>query len=174
MHLTLSDPVEIVDYDPSWEGSFSQLRAQLMEIMGTFPARVEHVGSTSIPGAAAKPIIDIDIVVRSRRDVRGAIRLLEEGGYKHVGDKGIPGREAFESPGGMIAHHLYVVVEGNSARNRHLKFRDYLRSNPEMVRRYSAFKKSLAIQFRNDREAYTEAKTTFVEEALKQAEKGEA
>jgi GrpB-like predicted nucleotidyltransferase (UPF0157 family) len=144
-----------------------------MGIMGTFPAKIEHVGSTSIPGAAAKPIIDIDIVVRSRWDVKRAIRMLEEGGYKHVGDKGIPGREAFESPGGMIAHHLYVVVEGNSAHDRHLKFRDYLRINPEMVHRYSALKKSLANQFRNDREAYTEAKTTFVEDVLRQAEKGE-
>ena len=174
VRLDVPHPVEVVDYDPGWKDSFSRLKAQLVELMGTFPAKIEHVGSTSVPGAAAKPIIDIDVVVRSRLDVKGAIRLLEKGGYRHVGDLGIPGREAFESPGGTVAHHLYVVVEGSPPHISHLRFRDYLRNNPEVRSRYSALKKSLAVRFRDDREAYTDAKTSFVEEALKKAETGEA
>jgi GrpB-like predicted nucleotidyltransferase (UPF0157 family) len=85
------------------------------------------------------------------------------------GDLGISGREAFESPAVLPAHHLYLVVQGNSEHIRHLRFRDYLRNHPEEKERYSALKRSLANRFRNDREAYTDAKSDFVEAVLREA-----
>jgi GrpB-like predicted nucleotidyltransferase (UPF0157 family) len=165
----LTDPVIIVDYDPHWVETFSSLRDRIVEALGCLPSTIEHVGSTSIRGAAAKPIVDIDVVLKSATDVPKAIRALEGAGYKHLGDLGIAGREAFESPANLAPHHLYVVVLGGREHTRHVRFRDYLRSHPKETKRYSALKKSLAQKFRNDREAYTEAKTAFIEAILRRA-----
>jgi GrpB-like predicted nucleotidyltransferase (UPF0157 family) len=163
----MDEPIVVVDYDSRWVSVFLRLRGTLIEGIGALPAAIEHVGSTSIPGAAAKPIIDIDVVLRTGNDLEEAIRLLARMGYRHVGDLGIAGRDAFESPRALPAHHLYVVVRGNSEHMRHLRFRDYLRSHPEARDGYSALKKELAARFRNDREAYTEAKTNFIEDVLR-------
>jgi len=164
----MDEPVVVVDYDPNWVSIFSQLRDMLSDALGTLPVAIEHVGSTSIPGAAAKSIIDIDVVLRSVKDVQEAIRLLGRIGYRHVGNLGIPGREAFENPATLPAHHLYVVVFGNPEHSRHLQFRNYLRNRPEARDQYSALKKSLAARFKDNREAYTEAKTAFIENVLRQ------
>jgi GrpB-like predicted nucleotidyltransferase (UPF0157 family) len=163
------EPVIIVDYDPIWVVTFRKLCDRVGESLDKLPHSIDHVGSTAIPGAAAKPIIDIDVVLKSPAGVPKAIRALEEAGYKHLGDLGITGREAFESPADLPAHHLYVVVLGGREHTRHVRFRDYLRSHPEDTKRYSALKKSLAEKFRDDREAYTEAKTAFIEAILRQA-----
>ena len=163
---SLADPVIIMDYDPRWVDTFSMLRDKISESLGGIPSKIEHIGSTSIRGAAAKPIIDIDLIVQSPESVPKAIELLGRSGYTHLGDLGIKGREAFESPARLPEHHLYVVVVGSSECTRHLRFRDYMRSHPEEVNRYSELKKSLAKRFRNDREAYTEAKTEFIGEIL--------
>lgn len=165
----MPEPVIVVEYDPEWPLVFERLRGRLAESLGTLPVSIEHVGSTSVPGAAAKPIIDIDVVMSSADDLGRAIELLAKVGYRHVGDLGISGREAFDSPAGLPAHHLYVVVFGGREYVRHVRFRDYLRKHPEAVERYSALKKMLAVRFRDDREAYTEAKAAFVEEMLRKA-----
>jgi GrpB-like predicted nucleotidyltransferase (UPF0157 family) len=169
----LADPVIIVDYDPRWVDTFSMLRDEIAESFGDLPITIEHVGSTSVRGAAAKPIIDIDLVVGSPEAVPKAIELLGQSGYRHLGDLGIKGREAFESPARLPAHHLYVVVVGSPEYTRHLRFRDFMRSHPQEVKRYSELKKSLAKKFRDDREAYTEAKTEFIEEILRRAASSE-
>lgn len=165
----MPEPVVIVDYDRSWASMFRRLKGGLERSLGDLPVEIEHVGSTSVPGAAAKPIIDIDVVVRSEDDVARAIQLLAAGGYRHKGDRGVRGREAFDNPQGLAQHHLYVVVSGNSEHRRHLLFRDYLRSHPEEAARYSTLKRSLADAFREDRDGYTDAKSAFVEEILRRA-----
>ena len=165
----MPEPVIIVDYDPNWVVTFRKLCDHISESLGDLPHSIDHVGSTAIPGAAAKPIIDIDVVLMSAEDVPRAIRALEQAGYKHLGDLGITGREAFESPADLPAHHLYVVVVGGREHTRHVRFRDYLRSHPNETKRYSALKKSLAQEFRNEREAYTEAKTAFIVTILQRA-----
>ncbi len=166
----MPEPVVVVDYDPEWVVAFARLKSLLSPYLVSLHATMEHVGSTSIPGAAAKPIIDIDVVVQSEPDVKEAILLLARAGFKHQGDLGIRGREAFESPAGLPANHLYVVVAGSPEHVRHVRFRDYMRGHPEAVREYSSLKKSLAGKFRDDREAYTESKTSFVEGILGLAE----
>jgi GrpB-like predicted nucleotidyltransferase (UPF0157 family) len=165
----MAEPVVVVDYNPDWVVTFSRLRTRIAQSLGNLPAEVDHVGSTSIPGAAAKPIIDIDVVLRSGGDISGAIEALSRAGYRHLGDQGIAGREAFESPSGLPSHHLYVVVLGGREYGRHTRFRDYLRSHPDETKRYSDLKKSLALKFRDDRESYTKAKTAFVEDILRKA-----
>ena len=164
--IRMTEPVEMFDYDPGWVPAYEMLRDRLAKSLGNTPIEIEHVGSTSVPGTSAKPIIDIDVVVPSEDSVSHAIELLAMAGYRHKGDLGIRGREAFESPDGLPAHHLYLVVSGNREHVRHVVFRDYLRNHPDEARKYSDLKKSLAMKFKNDRDGYTEAKTEFIERIL--------
>jgi GrpB-like predicted nucleotidyltransferase (UPF0157 family) len=101
--------VEIVDYDPHWPEVFETLRQRIWAALGDVALSVEHVGSTSVPGLAAKPIIDISIVVPERSDVQTGISRLASLGYVHRGDLGIEGREAFANPDGLpIAQSVLV------------------------------------------------------------------
>lgn len=162
-------PVVIVDYDPAWPEAFARLRDRAAAALGPVARRIEHVGSTSVPGLAAKPVIDLTVVVAAPGDVPEAIRRLAGIGYQHQGDQGIPGREAFSSPPGPPVHHLYVCAEGNRELRRHLLFRDYLRVHPETARQYGDLKRALAERYRTDRDGYSQAKTDFVEGVLREA-----
>jgi GrpB-like predicted nucleotidyltransferase (UPF0157 family) len=168
----MSDPVVIVDYDPRWPNLFEELRARVAAALGGLVVIVEHVGSTAVPGLAAKPIIDMDVVVPSVTDIPEAIVRLAALGYVHRGDLGIPGREAFTAPAGTLRHHLYVCALGSEELRRHRSFRDYLLTHPDDARAYGALKKEAALRFRNDRPAYNEAKTQFVEAVLQRASSG--
>ena len=165
-------PVIIVDYDPHWPDLFEELRAPVVAAMGDLIVIVEHVGSTAVPGLAAKPIIDMDVVVPSDADISEAIGRLATLGYVHRGDLGIPGREAFISPAGKPRHHLYVCALGSEELRRHRSFRDHLLTHPEDATAYGALKKAAALRFAEDRAAYTEAKTGFVEAVLQRASSG--
>lgn len=154
------------EYDPAWPGLFESLRGRLLDVLGGLTIAVEHVGSTSVPGLAAKPVLDIDAVVPSAGDVPLAIERLERAGYRHEGDLGIPGREAFCPPKDGAWHHLYVLPAGARELRRHLAFRDYLRANPEEAGAYAALKRDAARRFGGDRRAYTDAKEEFVEGIL--------
>src|SRR5262245_20579095 len=106
---------------------FERLRARARGAVGDLALAIDHIGRTAVPGLAAKPIVDLDVVVRSTGDVPAAIDRLAAIGYVHRGDLGLVGREAFSAPPGDAAHHLYVVVAGNREHRRHLALRDYLR-----------------------------------------------
>src|SRR5262245_13746588 len=99
-------PVVIVDYEPLWPSVFESLAQVVSTALGPVLLRVEHVGSTAVPGLAAKPIIDLDAEVRLK-DVPEAIQRLSTIGYVHLGERGVAGREAFAAPAGSPAHHLY-------------------------------------------------------------------
>jgi len=162
----MGEPVVIVPYDPTWPSLFAQLRDGIVAALGATALRVEHVGSTSVPGLAAKPIIDIDAVIPAETDLPEAIRKLARVGYTHEGERGIAGRHAFSQPSGLPAHHLYVCDEHNPELWRHIAFRDYLRANPAEAASYGALKERLALRFGNDRDGYTDAKSAFIAEAL--------
>src|SRR5262245_8084049 len=104
--------VVVVDYDRAWPEMFAALRAWLWPVVGDLASSIEHIGSTSVPGLAAKPIIDFDIVVPSAERVPAVIERLAGLGYRHRGDLGVPGREAFYRPRSTLAHQLYVCVAG--------------------------------------------------------------
>ena len=164
------DPIEVVDYDPSWPAQFAELAARVRAAFADGPLiAVEHVGSTSVVGLAAKPVIDIDVIVPSLSDVPGAVARLAALGYVHEGDKDVPGREAFLWPPGTRRHHLYLCLCDNAEYRRHVAFRDYLRENRDEAQRYEALKRDLAARFRADRTAYSEGKTEFVEAVLAKA-----
>ena len=174
-----SEPVVIVPYDPQWPRTFESLREVYLRALGDLAVAVEHVGSTSVPGLAAKPIIDVDVVFRSCDDLPGVVGLLAVLGYRHQGDIGVPGREAFAREGGDVprdgggrcwpAHHLYVCASDSDELRQHLTFRDWLRGNPAAVAEYAMLKHHLADVYRDDRDGYSDAKTDFIEEALKRA-----
>ena len=169
----MSVPVIVVDYDPAWPQLFEQLRDRVVAALGDLVVAVEHVGSTAVPGLPAKPIIDLDVVIPAIADLPAAIERLATLGYVHRGDLGIPGREAFSRPPDTPPHHLYVCARDSAELRRHLLFRDYLRAHPEDARAYGALKRQLAARFRDDREAYTEAKTAFVADILRRGARGE-
>ena len=161
--------IVVVDYDPSWPLTFGSLRAPLWDAVRDVALAVEHVGSTAVPGLAAKPIIDIDVIVSARAETRAAVDRLAAVGYVHQGTLGIEGREAFESPAGLPAHHLYVCVQGSAALINHLTLRDYLRGHPDRAAAYGHLKKQLAAQFPTDIDKYVAGKTDFVLATLRAA-----
>ena len=160
--MLTNDLVLIQDYDPTWPDDFSKLSARVNAALGDLVLTVEHIGSTAVPGLAAKPIIDLDVVLASPTDLPEAIQLLARIGYVHEGDLGIAGREAFRSPDGEPRHHLYVLIDGADELRRHLAFRDALRADDGLRDRYATLKRGLAEAHRHDRSGYTEAKSAFI------------
>ncbi len=163
----------VVDYDPSWPRVFERLRAEIWPAVSEVASAVEHVGSTAVPGLAAKPVIDIDVVVPARR-LSDGISRLEASGYRHRGTLGIPHREAFQEPRRAVRHHLYLCPEDSPALANHLAVRDYLRAHPVEAAEYGALKRRLAARFADDMGAYVEGKTPFLLGVLKQAGFGRA
>jgi GrpB-like predicted nucleotidyltransferase (UPF0157 family) len=169
-------PVVLVDYDPEWINIFAQLKVAIEKPLGDLVLSMEHIGSTSVPGLAAKPIIDLVIVIRSYQDLQAVIAKLSDLGYFYQGDKGIPQREAFGRHDDMVPwdgsgrhwmeHHLYVCPVDSVELTRQITFRDHLQAHTDDLLRYDYLKRSLAVSFRNDREAYTNGKSDFIEEIL--------
>jgi GrpB-like predicted nucleotidyltransferase (UPF0157 family) len=157
--------VVIVDYDPSWPSRFASLAATVSVALGPVLVRVEHVGSTAVPGLPAKSIIDLDAVVLPA-DVPEAIGRLAAVGYVHLGQRGVAGREAFAAPVGSEPHHLYVCPVDSPALREHLRFRDALRADGRLAAEYGRLKRSLAARFGCDRDGYCQAKTGFVRAIL--------
>ena len=159
-------PVEICDYDKGWPKTFESLAARIRPALGDLVERIEHVGSTAVPGLAARPIIDIVIVIKNRTHLQDAIARLAAIGYQHEGDLAIPGREAFRQPASLPVHHLYVCARHARELKRHLDFRDDLVWSKTLRSRYADLKRQLAVKFPNNRQAYVLGKSEFIERAL--------
>ena len=157
--------VVVLPHDPCWERDFIQIRDELLEALGPLALAIEHVGSTAVPGLSAKPIIDIDVVIRDRSQLDAAISALAKIGYRHEGDLGIPGREAFDYEGKqhLMQHHLYVCAEDSGELKRHLAFRDYLRAHPGAVSEYSRVKREAANLYPYAIDSYIAHKSPFIE-----------
>ena len=168
--LGMGDAIEIAPYDPAWPGAFERERAAILGALGDLVFAIEHVGSTSVPGLGAKPIIDIMIGVRSLADGEKCVRPLEGLGHEYRGEAGIPGRLFFRKfVEGVRTYHLHMVEQGGDYWQRTILFRDYLRRNPDEAAAYDRLKRGLAARFGSDIEGYTEAKTEFIESALAKA-----
>jgi GrpB-like predicted nucleotidyltransferase (UPF0157 family) len=165
----------IVPYDERWESEFLLLKRVLTNALGKLILRIEHVGSTSIKGLGAKPILDIDVVINDDFIFSEVANKLNEIGYLHKGDLGIEGREPFgckdanvpwgENIRQWMEHHLYVCTKDNQELHRHLKFRNYLRGHFEVAREYDQLKVHLAKNSKSRLE-YTEAKSEFINKIL--------
>jgi len=162
-------PVVVVEYDEAWPRLFENLRAHVWPAVGDVALAVEHVGSTSVPGLCAKPIIDMTVIVAARHLVPQAIERLGLIGYRHRGNLGIDDREAFEWPQDLARHHLYVCPAGTTSLRNQLTLRDYLRAHPDVAVEYGALKKALARQFPREIDSYVAGKTDFIVSMLRRA-----
>ena len=156
--------VVVLSYDEKWKQDYIDIKTELSQALGELAISIEHVGSTSVKGLAAKPIIDIDVVVKKEK-INDAISALKNIGYIHEGNLGISGREAFAYEGKehLQQHHLYVCPEDSLELKRHLAFRDYLRTHPEAVTEYGKIKMDAARLYPEDIDKYIEYKPPVIE-----------
>ena len=142
--------VIVLPYDRAWRTDFEAIRAEIGIALGDLILGIEHVGSTSVEGLSAKPCIDIDVIIRDYSVFDAVAGRLAAIGYVHEGDLGIRDREAFryQDKPHLQNHHLYVCPRDSAELHRHITFRDYLRTHPEAVRKYSRVKETAAQLFR--------------------------
>lgn len=170
--------IEIQAYDPLWAEIFLDIKMILARSLGELVIQIEHVGSTAVPGLAAKAILDIDVVIDSRERLPAIIEKLVPLGYYHNGDQGIPNREAFKRKDEFVPYtsskrrwmkqHLYVCPKDSKELARHIFFRDFLLKHPEAVKSYATLKRQLAEKYRTEPLWYSEAKTEFIEKIVAQ------
>ena len=171
----MPDPVVIADYDRRWLDMYAEEKRQILGAIGEWVVAIEHIGSTSVPGLAAKPIIDIMVGVHALDDAQHCIAPLATIGYvyKPELEADIPERRYFNKGPQSDHRHLHMVEVSSKFWRDQLVFRDYLRSYPEMAAAYADLKRNLAARFQTDREGYTEAKTEFVQSVLRMAREAE-
>ena len=151
--------------DPEWPNAFRDEAARLERCIadGGLPRlRFEHVGSTAVPGLAAKPIIDLTVVVPAAPDVPVAVTRLASLGYVHQGTLGVEGRDTFQAPAPTPRHHLYLCPRDSLALRNHVAVRDYLRAHPDVAKQYGDLKKQLALRHPDDINAYVAGKTDLI------------
>jgi GrpB-like predicted nucleotidyltransferase (UPF0157 family) len=168
-----SEPIEVVPYDLSWPRRFSEWSTAIAEVLGAVAQRIDHVGSTAVPGLPSKPVVDIQV---------GVVALEEESSYAPALEAlgvSLRSRDAahryFRPPPGLPrVVHVHVCRFGGAWEREHLLFRDYLRAHDDVRDAYGALKRELATQFADDRIGYTEAKGAFIRSALQAAEQWQA
>lgn len=166
--MTEKRTVVVVDHDPRWAVVFEELRSRIWPVVSDLAISIEHVGSTSVPGLAAKPIVDMSIVAR-REAVPALIERLATIGYVHRGNLGIEDREAFFNPSGLPDHNLYLGPRDGLGLRNQLAVRDHLRTHPEVARTYGELKKRLAVEHPDDILSYIAGKTDLILEMLRRS-----
>lgn len=164
---TLDDPVVITDFDPRWPALFRQERARILDTLGPVAAGVEHIGSTAVPGLAAKPVLDILIGVTHLPLAEGQLVALAALGYEYRGVRDDESGQFFRTD--PRTRHLRVVPFDGAEWRRCLAFRDHLRANPDVAGEYAALKRDLAQRYPHNRERYGAGKHAFIQDALRQA-----
>jgi len=169
----MSRPVRIVDYDPKWSILYEEEKRRILEAVEDIIVMIEHIGSTAVPNTGAKPIIDMIVAVNRLSDAEKCIAPLQRIGYEYQPEQEIerPERRFFRkgTPPMEQHYHLHMVELTGDFWKRHLMFRDYLRTHPEVAQEYYKLKKRLADKYGSDREGYTEAKTSFIESIVANA-----
>jgi GrpB-like predicted nucleotidyltransferase (UPF0157 family) len=168
---TVGWPVVVLPYDAHWPEVFRAERDPLAGIFGERAAGIEHVGSTAVPGLAAKGIVDILLGLRPLELFPADLDAMARLGYVYRGELGIPGRHFFQK-GRPPTHHVHAVEHGSVEWLKHVHFRDHLRAYPEDAQRYAKLKRDLAARYPDDRNAYTEGKSPFVAAVLRRASRG--
>jgi GrpB-like predicted nucleotidyltransferase (UPF0157 family) len=166
-------PIRIRDYDPAWATMFEDEQRRVRRLLGSIVVTIEHMGSTAVPGLAAKPIIDLLVGVRDLAAARSScIEPLQAAGYTYLPEyeswlrdelffrKGMPG---------PWTHHVHVMEVSNPRWSDFLVFRDYLRAHPEIAEAYGNLKKALALVFEDDIVGFRTGKSAFVEAVMAKA-----
>jgi GrpB-like predicted nucleotidyltransferase (UPF0157 family) len=153
--------VSISQHDQRWNDVFERERDRIKRALGGVVLAAEHVGSTSVPDLAAKPIVDIAIAIASFEDFAPHVTIVETLGYIYRGENGVPRRHYFVL-GDPRTVHLHFIEHDSDAWHAHLAFREKMCSSPELRRQYMDLKHDLAARFPNDRDAYTAGKQAFI------------
>ncbi len=161
----------VVEYDPAWQKRYEIEAERITSALGDLALALHHIGSTSVPGLCAKPIVDMLLVVGDIARLDRATPTLVALGYEAKGEHGIPGRRYFrkDDASGVRTHHLHAYSEGSQHVRRHLAFRDYLAEHPEQARCYGALKQQAARAHPHDIDGYMAAKAPLIEELLAEA-----
>jgi len=160
--------IKVVDYDPSWPRLFAEIRAEVSALLGEFVLSIDHIGSTAVPGLAAKPKIDLDVVTISDEVPQAVIAAVRASDFVFHGDTGEQ-RWAFTRDHGGYGFKLYLCGPDNRAHRERIQFRDYLRDHPERAKAYADLKRRLAAKADGDWDFYTGGKTGFVRETVRLA-----
>ncbi len=161
----MSAPVVMAPYDPDWPALYEAEAQRIADVAAPWIVAIEHIGSTAVEGLAAKPIIDIMVGLAGKAAALESLSSLRSLGYT-VSD---PEEEDWhfvlsrKSAGSDPGYHVHLMTHRSWSWRRHLLFRDYLRAHPQAARKYQRLKLSLARKYRDDRPAYTGAKTAFIE-----------
>ena len=158
--------VRLLAYDPLWPMMFEAEAERIEAACAGLAIRLEHIGSTSVPGMSAKPVIDILAGRPPQSRPAPYIAAIRQLGYEHKGAFGVPGREYFRR-GTPRSHHVHLVSWSSAVWRDHVRFRDLLRADAAIARDYEALKRDLAIANANDRRAYTEGKGPFIRAAIR-------
>jgi len=165
-----TDPVKVVDYDATWPDQYAAAAKELRDVLDEWVVEIEHIGSTAVPGLAAKPVIDIQVGVRSLDDSAAMVAAVESLGYEYAPEfeDVLPERRFFRRwTDGHRSHHVHLVERANAGMwDDQVLFRDRLRTSDVDRDRYAALKQRLAECHRDDRQAYTDAKAELVREVL--------
>ena len=164
----MNEELLVVPYDPAWAVLFEEETLRLRRLIGEPLLELHHVGSTAVPGLAAKPILDVMGVVREITALDPLRAVFESGGWEWKGEFGIPGRRYLVKRDlqGIRSAHLHLFPSEHPEIARHLLFRDRLRARPEVAVEYARLKRDLAVRFRHDREGYSGAKHAFIHSVL--------
>ena len=160
--------VVVEKWNPQWKYEYEKIVASLGKDIIYNSIKIEHVGSTSVEGLSAKPVIDLDIVIE--KDKFEIIKeLLNKKGYEYEGDLGIEGREAFSYSGKeeLMTHHLYVCPKDSKELFKHITFRDFLKNNSALASEYSKVKEQAAVLYPDDIDKYMEFKSEIIEKIYK-------
>ena len=162
--------ITVVNYDPEWPSKYVRERDYITEILKDNCISIYHIGSTSVPGLSAKPIIDIMVVVRSLERVDTVAEKFSDIGYEYLGEFGIVGRRYLRKGGDERTHqiHIFQADDWNNI-GRHLAFRDYMRTHEKERNEYAKLKKDLAQEFPYDIDGYCDGKENFVREMEERA-----
>jgi GrpB-like predicted nucleotidyltransferase (UPF0157 family) len=166
----MAEKIIIVPYDAEWAQVFSHLGDELRQALGDVAKRIDHIGSTSVVGLDAKPIIDIQISIASFELLDAYLTPLTQLGYVFRPDNSDLAKRYFREPVGKRRTHIHVRRLGSWSEQFALLFRDYLRTYPDEAKHYAALKYNLASQYGEDREGYTEAKSPFIWEIMRRAD----
>ncbi|MBD5549901.1 MAG: GrpB family protein [Lachnospiraceae bacterium] len=156
--------VIVEPYNEIWPKEFEKIKAEIEPALANLCLGFEHIGSTSVIGLSSKPIIDIDVVIENYFVFPEVIKKLNSIGYIHEGDLGIKDREAFKyaDKPHLLQHHLYVCPKDSKELQRHITFRDFLRSHPESIKEYSKIKEEAAKLYPDSIEKYMEYKSPCI------------
>lgn len=164
MEINLNNRViEIVDYDPNWRRIFEDERVLLIKAIGCNALKIEHIGSTSVVGLAAKPVIDILIEVTSLKGLDASNKAIKALNYLAKGENGISGRRYFQKGATQRSHHVLAFQTGDFSLIRHRAFKEYLIAHPMVSAEYGQLKKEAVINSNNNINTYMALKNEFIQ-----------